>query len=152
MKTIDVTSVQVWAGELDDRPGALASLLAQITLCARANIEFIVARPAPDHPGRSILYIAPLTTAEQQEAASAVGLRRAEQMHVLRLVGGDRPGLFAGVAGTLAQADINIHGVSAAAANGVAILYLRFATAAEAGAARELLTHVLRDEFDEPGA
>jgi len=141
--SIDISSVDVWAGELEDRPGALASVLAQVTLCAGANLEFLVARPSPERPGCSILYVAPLNGPAQEDAAREAGLKRATHMHVLRLVGADRPGLLAGVAGTLAQADINIVGLTAASAKDISILYVRFASATDAQAAARLLAPVL---------
>jgi hypothetical protein len=141
--SFEVSPVEVWVGELEDRAGALASTLAQIMMCAGANLEFVVVRPSPDHPGRSILYLAPLTTPEQCRIAQQVGLHRAENIHALRLVGEDRPGLFAGISGTLAQADINIVGVTAAAAAGTAITYLRFENRRLAEAAANLLSPVL---------
>ena len=143
--SFEVSPVEIWVGELEDRPGALASTLAQIMMCGGANLEFLVVRPSPEHPGRSIVYLAPLSTPEQQQAATQVGLHRAERMFALRLIGGDRPGLFAGLAGTLAQADVNIVGVSAAAANGVAISYLRFESQQSADAAARLLRPMLCD-------
>jgi len=45
-----IKKVDVWAGEVADRPGGLASTLAAMQ-SAGSNIEFVVARRAPDKPG-----------------------------------------------------------------------------------------------------
>jgi hypothetical protein len=42
-----VKKVDVWAGEIADRPGGLASTLAALS-SAGANIEFVVARRAAE--------------------------------------------------------------------------------------------------------
>ncbi len=135
----EVSRVDVWAGELEDRPGALASKLANLIMIAQANLEFIVARPVHDQPGHGVLFVAPLAGPEQTRAAEESGLSRAGRMHVVRLSGPDRPGLAAGIAGTLAHDDLNIVGVSAAAVDGRVLMYLRFADEKDAAAAEAVL-------------
>ncbi len=139
----EISKVDVWAGELEDRPGALSSKLAHIMMTAGADLEFVITRPTREQPGRGVVYVAPLTTPEQEQAANDVGLHRADTMYTLRLVGPDRPGLAAGVAGTLASEGINITGLSAAAARGGAVIYLRFASEEDTTAAIEALTPAL---------
>lgn len=139
----EITPVDVWTGELEDRPGALASKLAHIQVAAGANLEFAIARPLVEKPGFGVLYIAPLVGEKQRRVAEEIGLHRSSSIHAIRLVGPDRPGLIAGIAGTLAQADINITGLSAAAAEGRAIIYLRFESAEKAGEAAEVLRPLL---------
>ncbi|MBN2448475.1 MAG: ACT domain-containing protein [Phycisphaerae bacterium] len=141
--SFEITRVDVWAGELEDRPGALSTPLAHIMMSAGANLEFIVGRPSHETPGHSVLFVAPLTTDEQRQAAADVNMRKSDAMHVLRLSGPDRPGLTAGVAGMLAQASINIVGISAAAIGGNALVYVRFASADDAAAAEKVLAEVL---------
>lgn len=141
--SFEITPVEVWVGELEDRPGALASKLAHIQVAASANLEFAIARPLMEKPGFGVLYIAPLVGEKQQRVAREVGLHRSISIHAIRLVGPDRPGLIAGIAGTLAQADINITGLSAAAAEGRAIIYLRFESAQKASEAAETLRPLL---------
>lgn len=141
--SFEISRVDVWAGELEDRPGALASKLAHLMMRAQANLEFVIARPSQDKPGRSVLYVAPLVGEQQEEVAQEVGLRRSKSINALRLVGPDRPGLAAGIAGTLASADLNITGLTASATQGQAIVYVRCASAEEIDAAIEVLTPVL---------
>jgi hypothetical protein len=143
--SFEISRVDVWAGELENRPGALSSRLAHIMMTAEANLEFVITRPTREQPGRGVVYLAPLTTPEQEQAALDVGLHKAETMYTLRVVGPDRPGLAAGIAGTLAQASINITGLSAAAARDAGVVYIRFDTAEDAQAALDVLAPFLGD-------
>jgi hypothetical protein len=139
----EIARVQVWVGELEDRPGALASKLAHLMTAGGANLEFIIARPLKDQPGRGLLYVAPLLKPEATRIARDIGLHPSETIHALRLAGPDRPGLVAGIAGTLAESGINITGLTAAATQGRAIAYLRFSSPADADAAATVLTPAL---------
>ena len=53
----EVERVDVWAGEVNDRRGALAEMLSQV-LDAGADLDFILARPSPVKPTTGILYLA----------------------------------------------------------------------------------------------
>lgn len=143
MTGYEITPVDVWVGEVEDRPGGLSSKLARLMMCAGANLEMIIARPAPERPGCGVIYLAPLRTSEQMAAAREVGLHKSENMHCLRLVGPDRAGLAAGIAGTLADAEINIKGLSATGSGGRAVVYLRFDSQEDAVAARAVLARAL---------
>lgn len=146
--SFEIAPVDVWVGEIEDRPGRLSSKLAHIMMSAGANLEFVVARPSHEHSGSGVLFLAPISGPDQSRAAHEVGLHKSDEMHVLRLCGPDRSGLAAGLAGTLAQAEINITGLTAAAVGDRALLYVRFATRDELQAAREALTSVLCGEAE----
>ena len=143
--SFEVSPVEIWVGELEDRPGALASTLAQIMMCGGANLEFLVVRPSPEHPGRSIVYLAPLSTPEQQQAATQVGLHRAERMFALRLIGGGEHFGLPRPARPLAPAGGKIAGGSAGAGAGGGASYLRFESQQSADAAARLLRPMLCD-------
>ena len=55
---LKVSNVQVWAREIDDRPGALADVLRAITE-AGGNIECVVARREPSVPGKGQVFVTP---------------------------------------------------------------------------------------------
>ena len=58
--THEITTVDLWFGEVEDRPGALAEKLEAL-LRAGANLEFAIMRPASDVlVGTSLLFVAPL--------------------------------------------------------------------------------------------
>lgn len=138
----EITRVDVWSGEIEDRPGALATKLEAI-MRAGANLDFVVARPSQDKPGYAVLFVAPLVGPEQTAAAAKVRLKKSSSMHSLRIVGPDRIGLGAGIARALADAGVNITGVSAAAVGDQSIFYLRFENDDDTKRAAQVLTRIL---------
>jgi hypothetical protein len=137
----EMTKVDVWVGEIEDRPGALATKLEAV-MRAGADLDFMIARPLADRPGTGVLFIAPLYGAEQFRAAEDVGLKKSS-IQVLRIEGPDRPGLGAGVARTLAEARINIRGLSGAALGDRCLFYVRFDSNDDVVQAAQILTQIL---------
>jgi predicted amino acid-binding ACT domain protein len=135
----EITKAEVWAGDIEDRAGVLADKLGTLQ-AAGANLDFVIVRPTAGLPGYGVLFVAPLIGAQQIAAAEDVGLRKSASMHVLRIIGPDRPGLGTGIARTLAEAGVNIAGLSAAAITDTALFYIRFTTEADAKRAAQVLT------------
>jgi hypothetical protein len=54
-----VERVDVWAESIQDKPSGLVDVLA-VLRHARANLQCIIARPAPDQPGKGVLFVTPL--------------------------------------------------------------------------------------------
>jgi hypothetical protein len=138
-----VKKVDVWAGEIADRPGGLASTLAAVTK-AGADIEFIVARRAPDKPGTGVVFMTPIKGAKQKAAAQQAGLGTSESLHSVRVEGPDRAGLGAKMTDALAAEGINVRGISAAALGRRAVSYLAFDSAADSDAAVRILKKALK--------
>ncbi len=138
-----ISKVAVWAGEITDRPGGLGSTLTALN-SAGANIEFIVARRAPDKPGTGVVFLTPVKGTKQKAAAQNAGLATSESLHSVRIEGPDRPGLAGKMADALAEADINLRGVSAAALGRRAVTYLAFDSSADADAAVRVLRKALK--------
>jgi hypothetical protein len=138
-----ISKVDVWAGEIADRPGGLAGTLENLQN-AGANLEFLVARRAPDKPGTGVVFVTPIKGAKQKSAAGAAGLQTTDSLHSLRVEGPDRPGLGTKMTRALAEAGINVRGVSAAAMGRRAITYFAFDSAADAGSALRVLRKALR--------
>ena len=138
-----VKKVDVWAGEIADRPGGLASTLAAMTK-AGANIEFVVARRAADKPGTGVVFMTPIKGAKQKTAAQQAGLGTSEGLHSVRIEGPDKAGLGAKLTDALAAAGINLRGISAAALGRRAVSYLAFDSAADSEAAVRILKKALK--------
>ena len=138
-----VKKVDVWAGEIADRPGGLASTLTAMTK-AGANIEFVVARRAPDKPGTGVVFMTPIKGAKQKTAAQQAGLGTSESLHSVRIEGPDKAGLGAKLTDALAAAGINLRGISAAALGRRAVSYLAFDSAADSDAAVRILKKALK--------
>jgi len=137
-----VSKVDVWAGELEDRPGALAEKLEALTDTG-ANLEFVIARR--DKPGKSVVFLAPLKGASQTRAAKRTGLAKTTSLHSLRLEGPDRRGLGALITRALADAGINLRGLSAAALGRRHVTYFAFDQAEDARRAGPILKKTLKN-------
>ncbi|MBN2448476.1 MAG: amino acid-binding protein [Phycisphaerae bacterium] len=137
----EITKAEVWAGETEDRPGTLSDKLQNL-MRAGANLDFVIARPSRRTPGCAVVFVAPLIGPAQEQAAQEVGLHKTG-IHCLRLVGPDRPGLGAGITRKLADAGLNLTGLSASVAGEQCVFYFRFSTADDVVAAAQVLTSQL---------
>lgn len=135
---LKVGRVRVWAASIEDRPGGLSEKLASLAE-AGANLEFIIARRAPDKPGTGVVFLTPLTGTAQLRAANNAGFSKTESLHSVRVEGPDKPGLGAKLTQQLAKAGINVRGLSAAVVGRRFILYLAFDSSADASKAMRLL-------------
>ncbi|MBN2447684.1 MAG: ACT domain-containing protein [Phycisphaerae bacterium] len=133
--------VEVWAGDVLNRPGMLARILEALTE-AGATLELLIGRRISERTSR--VFVAPLKGKKQKAAAGEVGLVPAAGMHALRIEGPDRRGLGAELARAIASADINIRGVSAAVMGRKAVLYFAFKTEEEAKTAAAVARKLLR--------
>jgi hypothetical protein len=138
-----IRKVDVWAGEIDDRPGGLAEKLEALAK-AGASLEFIISRRAPDKPGKGVVFLTPVRGSKQTRAANEAGLGTTDSLHSLRVEGPDRPGLGTKMTRALADAGINLRGVSAAALGRKSVAYFAFDSADDAANAVKLLRTALK--------
>ena len=138
-----VTKVDVWAGEIADRPGGLGSTIEALS-SAGANLEFLISRRSPDRPGTGVVFLTPVKGAKQKNAARGAGLNTTDSLHSVRVEGPDRPGLGTKMTQAIADAGINLRGVSAAALGRRAVTYLAFDNAADANNAIRALKKALK--------
>lgn len=123
--------IDVWIAELEDRPGALASKLEPLGQ-AGADLTFAVARRQPDRPGTGIVFLGPLKGARQTRAAESAGFRRATELAAVHLEGPNQPGAAGKVVRLLADAGINLRGMSAITIGRKFALLLAFDSPADA--------------------
>jgi hypothetical protein len=128
---LKVSKVEVWAATIEDRVGGLVHKLAPLS-AAGANLEFVIARRAPEHPGKGVVFVAPLAGEEQVRGATDAGFLPADSLHSVRIEGPDRPGLGMMMAKALADAGVNLRGLSAAAIGRKFVCYLALDTADDA--------------------
>ena len=138
--TID--KVDVWAGSIKDKPGGLAAVLESLEW-AGANLEFVIARRAPEKKGQGVVFVAPLKGAAQFKAAKAAGMAMTDKLHSLRVAGPDKKGLGARITCVLAEAGVNLRGLSAAALGRKCVVYFAFDNGADAATARRVLKKTL---------
>jgi hypothetical protein len=105
-----VEHVDVWAATIEDRPGDLAHVLAELRE-AGADLQFIIARRA--EPGKGVVFVTPLRGDREIAAAAQVGFNVAHTLHSIRVIGRDRPGIAAELTQKLADGGINLRGFSA---------------------------------------
>lgn len=136
----DVKKVDVWAGDFVNRPGMLARVLEALT-SGGAELDLVIGRQISARTSR--IYVAPLRTKKQKDAAREVGLVPADGMFSLRVEGPDRAGLGAAMARAIAAADVNIRGVTAATIGVKFVCYFGFKTEAELQIAKKALIAAL---------
>lgn len=107
-----VERVDVWAATIEDRPGGLAEVLATLR-DAGADLQFIIARRAPQDPGKGVVFVTPLQADREIRAAAQVGFNVTQSLHSVRVMGRDRPGIAAELTQKLADGRINLRGFSA---------------------------------------
>jgi len=105
----------VWMAVIDDRAGGAAEKLEALSR-AGADLEVVFARRTPEVPGQGVLFASPIEGAKVTRAAQEAGFKRSETIHGVRIEGGDKPGLGAKIARTLAESGISFRGM-----NGMAI-------------------------------
>jgi hypothetical protein len=133
-----VNSVDVWTGAIEDRVGGLLAKLEPLA-DAGADLEMVIARRQPDRPGQGVVFVGPVTGARARRAAAAAGLTRAADLAALRVEGPNRPGESSRLTRRLAEAGLNLRGLSAAVLGNKFVALLAFDTSADAGKAARLL-------------
>jgi hypothetical protein len=134
-----VNKVDVWAGDMMNRPGMLARVLEALRN-AGADLEFVIARRVTGTTSR--VFLAPVRGKKQTDAAADVGLAPAKGLYGVRVEGPDRPGLGAELTRKIADAGINLRGLSAASMGNKSVTYIAFENEADAKNGMRILKRV----------
>ena len=140
MDELLVEREDVWVASLEDKSGALGRKLA-VLADAGADLDFMIARRVPDKPGVGVVFVTPLRGDREVEAATEAGFSVATRMHAVRVEGTNKPGITAKLTHKLAQAGLNLRGLSAAAVGTHFVLHLALESDADAQTAIKLLQH-----------
>lgn len=135
---LQVSSVEVWAGDLRDQPGGLAQVLEALG-AAGVDLECVIARRDPSRPGVGEVFLTPLKGRAQQDAARAAGLLPAAELATIRVEGPNRVGLGGRITRAVAAAGVNMRGVSAAVVGNRFVTYIGFDSDADAATAARVL-------------
>ena len=81
---------------------------------AGANLEFTVARRAPESPGKGVIFISPLKGRRQLKAAEEAGFLRTDSIHSVRVDAKDQPGIGTAIMRAVAELGINLRGFTGA--------------------------------------
>lgn len=131
--TLEIEREKVWVATIADKPGGLREKLATLA-DAGANLGFLIARRSDRHPGEGVVFLTPLEGPKQTKAAEAIGFRPSVSLHGVRITGADKPGAVAMLIAALADAGLNLRGLSAAAIGKKMVMHLAFDSEADANA------------------
>lgn len=120
--TYHVEQVTVWAATIDDTPGELAGILSALSH-AGANLDSIIARRTADHPGKAVVFVTPLRSDHEIDAAAQVGFNVTQTLYSVRVQGPNTPGATAHIVQAIAETGINLRGFSAATVGTQLIAY-----------------------------
>lgn len=135
---LQMRRVQVWSGELPDRPGTAVTKL-ELLARAGADLEFVFTRPHHKNPEMSMIFLAPINGPEQIQAAKKAGLAPAVDISMLCVEGENRPGIGYELMSQLAIAGINLRGLSVSTLGDRFAAYLAFDNSEAATLAVRLL-------------
>lgn len=136
-----VQRVETWAASLEDTPGSLAAKLNALSK-GGVNLEFVIARRAPDKPGTGVVFVTPIKGAAGHRAAQGAGFQRTDRLHTVQVQGPDKCGQCGAMIQALADGSLNLRGVSAAAIGTKFIAYIALDTQADAAKAARLLRNL----------
>ena len=125
---LKVTKADVWAVTLEDRAGGAADRLEALAK-GGANLEMLLARRTSEQPGKGVMFVTPLKGAKATKAAQEAGMGKPENIHSVRIEGGDKPGLGSKIARCLGDASVSFRGMSAAAIGKKFVSYIACDTA-----------------------
>ena len=133
-----ISNVDIWSGGIVDSVGGLAAKLDPLA-DAGADLDVVIARRQPDRPGQGVVFLGPVTGARAQKAAAAAGLSKTADLAALRVEGSNKAGECRRIARLLADAGLNLRGLSAASLGNKFVALLAFDNAAEAASASRVL-------------
>jgi len=133
-----VERADVWAATIPDRPGGLAEVLAALRE-AGADLRFVIARRAPEEPGKGVVFVTPLQGDAEISAAAQVGFNVTRHLHSVRVMGRDRPGMAAVLTQKLAEGGLNLRGYSASVIGTQFVAYVAVDSLDDANRAIEIL-------------
>jgi hypothetical protein len=138
MKKMIIERVDVWAAPIKDEPGGLANILTGLR-DAGADLDFIIARRAPETPGKGVVFVTPLRGDREVSAAATLGFDVTRSLHELRVEGENKPGIAAELTEKLGAAKINLRGFSGAVIGTRFILYIGLDSVEDAAKAADIL-------------
>jgi len=136
-----VTRVDIWAAGIKDTPGGLNEKLDALS-AAGAQLEFVLARRAPEKRGTGVVFLAPVKGAKQIAAAKKAGFHQSKTIKAVRAEGPDKAGLGAKITAALAAKGINLRGLSALVSGRRFVMYVALDNAADAAKAAAVLRKI----------
>ena len=130
---LKVSRTDVWACTIEDRAGGAADKLEALA-SGGANLEMVLARRT-EQPGQGVIFVTPVKGAKAVKAAQAAGFGKPQNIHSVRIEGGDKPGLGAKISRALGDAGVSFRGISACAIGRKFVSYVACDSAEDAAKA-----------------
>ncbi len=130
--------VDTWAASIEDKPGGLASKLDALAQ-AGANLEFVIARRAPEKSGTGVIFVTPVSGAAVLRAAKKAGFAKTDSLHTVRIEGANKAGEGARISQALAEKGLNLRGLSAAAIGNKFVAHIAVDSSTDAAKALRVL-------------
>jgi len=120
-----VERADVWSASIADKAGGLSWLLKGMDE-AGADFNFIIARRTPENPGSGVVFVTPIRGDKEIKAASTLGFSLTRSVDAVRYEAENKPGATARLTEQLADAGINIRGLSVAVIGTRFVAYIGF--------------------------
>ena len=101
---VTVKKIALWRGEVENKPGVLAKVLAPLA-AAGADLQVVIGYPGNE--SKAAIEVFPITGKRSLAGASAAGLA-ASSIPTLRIEGDNKPGLGHAITQALADAGIDL--------------------------------------------
>ncbi len=134
---LKITKVDVWAGNIQDTPGGLASVLDPLA-AAGANLDCVIARRQAEKPGTGVVFVCPVK-GKALKAAQGAGLSQAAHIATLRIDGPNKGGVGKKIMQAIGDAGVNVRGVSAVVIGSKFAAYIGFDSATDASKAAKAI-------------
>jgi hypothetical protein len=121
-----------------DKPGSLSNKLNCLEE-AGVDLDFIIARRAPENPGSGVVFISPLRGDKEVRAASTLGFAISSSIAAVRVEGENEPGVAARLTDLIADAEINMRGFSGAVVGNKYVAYIGFDSPQDANRAASII-------------
>ena len=127
---LKMTQIDVWAAEIRDEPGGLARTLGAVAESG-ADLDCVLARRMSEHDGRGVVFMTTLNDREKLDGAGQTGLHRVTHLATLKIEGTDHPGIGADLTRIVAEAGVNLHGLTATVIGRHFVCYASFDSVAD---------------------
>ena len=138
MADLIVERVDVWAAPIRDEAGSLANLLIGLRE-AGADLDFVVARRAPDKPGKGVVFVTPLRGDMEIAAAAQLGFNTTDSVYSVRVEGPNQRGITAELTEKLGAAGIAVRGCTASVSGARFVAFIGLDNSEDAAKAADIL-------------
>lgn len=131
----EIERIDVWMGEIEDRPGGLSERLAKL---ADSGVDLRYGFARRTEQGKGVFFADPVG-AQQARVMRQAGLEKSKDLQALRVSGTNKIGVTAKITRALADQGINLRGLAGAAIGNRCVFYILFDSKDDAKKAEKTL-------------